>query len=174
MNKFQEIFDAQKAPPGCDKTFVGSTADGAACQRNEECKSTFCKQTATQDCPGVCTPQVASGADCTRSQECSGALVCSGGKCIDNPGGNTTNGTDFWYWDCTGGANQKIMTLVQRVTTTVNLSLGSSVQGTATALTAQITINTDVPFDPPHVVTLKTLPLGDQLSVSVSYSCQAA
>ena len=77
------FFDAQKAPPGCDKTFVGSTADGAACQKNEECKSAFCNQT-SQDCPGVCAPQVASGAACKQSQECSGTLVCSGGKCVDN------------------------------------------------------------------------------------------
>ena len=35
------------------------------------------------------------------------------------------------------------------------------------ALTGQITITTDVPFDPPHVVTLNELPLGDQLSLSV-------
>jgi hypothetical protein len=34
-------------------------------------------------------------------------------------------------------------------------------------LAAQVTINTDVPFDPPHVVTLSEAPLGDQLSVSV-------
>ncbi len=32
--------------------------------------------------------------------------------------------------------------------------------------TAQVTINTDVPFDPPHVITLSEVPLGDQLSVS--------
>ena len=35
-----------------------------------------------------------------------------------------------------------------------------------TALAAQITITTDVPLDPPHVVTINTVPLGDQLSVS--------
>jgi len=35
------------------------------------------------------------------------------------------------------------------------------------ALTAQLTITTDVPFDPSHVVTLTEVPLGDQLSVSV-------
>ncbi len=35
------------------------------------------------------------------------------------------------------------------------------------ALAAQITISTDVPFDPPHVVTLSEVPLGDQLALSV-------
>jgi HYDIN/CFA65/VesB-like, Ig-like domain len=34
------------------------------------------------------------------------------------------------------------------------------------ALTAQLTITTDVPLDPPHVVTLSEVPLGDQLSAS--------
>jgi hypothetical protein len=33
---------------------------------------------------------------------------------------------------------------------------------------AQVTITTDVPFDPPHVVDLSETPLGDQLSLSVS------
>ncbi len=35
------------------------------------------------------------------------------------------------------------------------------------ALAAQIAIGTDVPFDPPHVVALSEVPLGDQLSLSV-------
>jgi hypothetical protein len=35
------------------------------------------------------------------------------------------------------------------------------------ALTAQLVITTDVPLDPPHVVTLTVVPIGDQLSVSV-------
>ena len=61
-----------------------------------------------------------------------GTIVGYGGKCIDNPGWNTNNGTDFDYWSCNGGTNQKILPLVQQLTTTVNLSLGSSVQGTAT------------------------------------------
>ncbi len=34
------------------------------------------------------------------------------------------------------------------------------------ALTAQLTITTDVPFDPPHVITLTEVPIGDQLFVS--------
>jgi hypothetical protein len=34
-------------------------------------------------------------------------------------------------------------------------------------LAAQFTIGTDVPFDPPHVVSLSEIPLGDQLSLSV-------
>jgi len=33
---------------------------------------------------------------------------------------------------------------------------------------AQLTITTDVPFDPPHVISLSEVPLGDQLSVSTS------
>src|SRR5260370_17026632 len=36
------------------------------------------------------------------------------------------------------------------------------------ALTAQLTITTDVPFDPSHVVTLTEVPLGDQLSVAAA------
>jgi hypothetical protein len=35
------------------------------------------------------------------------------------------------------------------------------------ALAAQVTITTDVPFDPPHIVTLNEVPLGDQLSVAL-------
>lgn len=35
------------------------------------------------------------------------------------------------------------------------------------ALTAQLTITTDVPFDPPHVITLTEVPIGDQLFVTV-------
>jgi hypothetical protein len=35
------------------------------------------------------------------------------------------------------------------------------------SLAAQVTITTDVPFDPPHVVTLGEIPLGDQIFVSV-------
>ncbi len=34
--------------------------------------------------------------------------------------------------------------------------------------TAQVTITTDVPYDPPHVISLSEVPLGDQLSVSTS------
>jgi hypothetical protein len=29
-----------------------------------------------------------------------------GGKCLDLPGGDTTNGNFVWMWDCTGSANQ--------------------------------------------------------------------
>jgi HYDIN/CFA65/VesB family protein len=36
------------------------------------------------------------------------------------------------------------------------------------ALAAQLVVTTDVPLDPPHVVNLSEVPLGDQLSVSVS------
>ncbi len=35
------------------------------------------------------------------------------------------------------------------------------------ALTAQLTVTTDVPFDPPHVITLTEVPIGDQLFVTV-------
>jgi hypothetical protein len=35
------------------------------------------------------------------------------------------------------------------------------------ALAAQLTFTTDIPYDPPHVLTLNTVPIGDQLSVSV-------
>ncbi|MCO8276214.1 ricin-type beta-trefoil lectin domain protein [Actinoplanes sp. TRM 88003] len=37
-----------------------------------------------------------------------GALVGAGsGRCLDVPGGNTTNGTQPMIWDCNGGANQR-------------------------------------------------------------------
>jgi hypothetical protein len=36
------------------------------------------------------------------------------------------------------------------------------------AFAASVTIQTDVPFDPPHVVTLGEVPLGDQLSLSIA------
>src|SRR6266545_4024271 len=35
-----------------------------------------------------------------------GALSGLGGRCLDIPGGSTTNGTRVQLWDCTGGANQ--------------------------------------------------------------------
>jgi hypothetical protein len=57
----------------------------------------------------------------------------------------------------------------QSVTVTVNASAVPSPapNPNPAELAAQITINTDVPLDPPHVVTLGEVPLGDQLSVSV-------
>jgi hypothetical protein len=36
------------------------------------------------------------------------------------------------------------------------------------AYATQVTVLTDVPFDPPHVVTLGEIPLGDQLSITVA------
>ncbi|MER7538408.1 RICIN domain-containing protein [Streptomyces sp. NPDC097704] len=29
------------------------------------------------------------------------------GRCLDVPGGSTTNGTELVIWDCNGGANQR-------------------------------------------------------------------
>jgi hypothetical protein len=61
-----------------------------------------------------------------------GELVGYGGKCVDNPDWQTANGTGFDYWTCNGGTNQQFMYLVQSLTTTIDLSINSSVQGTAT------------------------------------------
>lgn len=37
-----------------------------------------------------------------------GALVSrSGGRCLDLPGGDTSDGNPLWVWDCDGGDNQK-------------------------------------------------------------------
>ncbi|MFD9635332.1 RICIN domain-containing protein, partial [Streptomyces violascens] len=29
------------------------------------------------------------------------------GRCLDNPGSSTTDGTQLVLWDCNGGSNQK-------------------------------------------------------------------
>ncbi len=59
-------------------------------------------------------------------------LVGYGGKCVDNPGWNTADGTTFDYWDCNRGTNQSFGYLVQRLGTKIDISIDSSVQGSAT------------------------------------------
>jgi len=76
--------EGSKAPAGCDKTFVGSAADGAACDRDEVCKSAYCKANATQGCAGACAAKVAAGEACEQTKACAGTLVCAGGKCVEN------------------------------------------------------------------------------------------
>jgi hypothetical protein len=64
---------------------AGSTADGTLVD--------------LWDCNGGGNQQWTTGAN--------GSLVNpASGKCLDDPGFNTTNGTQLDLWDCNGGTNQ--------------------------------------------------------------------
>jgi hypothetical protein len=55
---------------------------------------------------GVLSPGDIRGVQAVYGRKPSGSIVALGGKCIDVPSGNTTNGTQMWLGDCSGGDDQ--------------------------------------------------------------------
>lgn len=67
----------------CELTFTGNVDDGAACTKDDYCKSTWCQglDKPSYTCPGVCAPPKKADEACTTDDKCEGALVCTAGKC---------------------------------------------------------------------------------------------
>jgi hypothetical protein len=72
-----------KAPAACVEVFTGTTADGAACTRDEHCQHRYCQRDPTKHeaCPGVCATPGGATAPCIANNGCSGELRCLDGKC---------------------------------------------------------------------------------------------
>ena len=65
-------------PESCRAMVNGTTADGASCTADLECKvGSACVPGAGDTCPGTCTPWAAAGGACTGDGDCERGLKCN-------------------------------------------------------------------------------------------------
>jgi len=74
----------------CGALFEGTLAEGASCQRTEECDGDAYCRSDDRQCPGTCTRRTSPGGRCKSSQEC-GAATHAIPLCVSSPG--ATGGT---------------------------------------------------------------------------------
>ncbi|HEY6078133.1 MAG TPA: Dickkopf N-terminal cysteine-rich domain-containing protein [Polyangiaceae bacterium] len=72
----------QRASATCQAVFVGSAAEDADCELDEECEAgLYCSIGDT--CPGTCTPLEAAGRACKANSQCKSGLTCgTTGLCV--------------------------------------------------------------------------------------------
>ena len=72
----------QRASTTCQAVLVGSAAEDADCELDEECEAgLYCSIGDT--CPGTCTPLEAAGRACNESSQCRSGLTCgTTGVCV--------------------------------------------------------------------------------------------
>ncbi len=109
------------------------------------------------------------GATCGGAQPGSQTFVLANAGTLDfNWTMSAITGPGAAKYSVTSSAQPGLLIPGASVTVTVNAAAVPSPapDPNPASLAAQIAITTDVPFDPPHVVTLSEVPLGDQLSIS--------
>ncbi len=105
-----------KADVGACKTvFVGLSADGKDCGRDEHCANGWCSKLNPACSAGVCKAPLAAGTNCADADRCAGELVCLDQKCQANTpakagescdGGHTCADGTFCKW----GADKPVCT----------------------------------------------------------------
>ncbi len=78
------FFNAPDVPAPCLALFKGLVDNNFACDRDLDCKSSYCYHSAANDpaCVGTCKPKVATGAVCESNAQCPAGNICNAdGKC---------------------------------------------------------------------------------------------
>jgi hypothetical protein len=77
------IFSGDVLPAACREMFVGLVDNGFGCDRDQDCKASFCKKKIVNDsaCLGICTAPAAAGGACDVDAGCEAPQVCMAGQC---------------------------------------------------------------------------------------------
>jgi hypothetical protein len=78
--------EAMKEPLACKLAFVGTTANGGPCDQDEYCVSGFCERPqGNSACAGKCAALKKAGDGCNDDGDCEGSMMCTAGKCGEQP-----------------------------------------------------------------------------------------